>query len=118
MLFSNWEVGVSSKVVMRKGAFSTCKLQEATGSLWQGGPPALLWYEASSLVPVEDSSLWWGKLLLRILCLFIRVLELMSSWDGELGIPLESLKGNQAISSIEERQLPYFSSSGRKWGFS
>ena len=70
MLFSNWEVGVSSKVVMRKGAFSTCKVQEATGSLWQGGPPALLWYEASSLVPVEDSSLWWGKLLLRILCLF------------------------------------------------
>ena len=43
-------------VVMRRGTFSTCKLQEATGYLWQGGCAAKLWYEASSLVLVEGSS--------------------------------------------------------------
>ena len=40
MLFSNWEMGVSSMTAMRRGAFSACKVQEATGYLWQGGPPA------------------------------------------------------------------------------
>ena len=37
---SNWEVGDSSMVVMKRGAFSSCEEQEATGYLWQGGPPA------------------------------------------------------------------------------
>ena len=40
VLFSNWEVGDSSMVVMRRGAFSRCEMQEATGYLWQGWPPA------------------------------------------------------------------------------
>ena len=40
VLFSNWEVGVSYMVVMRRGTLSTCNVQEATGYLWQGGPPA------------------------------------------------------------------------------
>ena len=43
-------------VVMRRGNFSSCKVQEATGYLWQGGPPAQLWYEASSLFAVKGSS--------------------------------------------------------------
>ena len=43
-------------VVMRRGNFSSFKVQEATGYLWQGGPPAKLWYEASSLFAVNGSS--------------------------------------------------------------
>ena len=56
VLFSNREVGDSSMVVMRRGNFSSCKVQEATGYLWQGGPPAKLWYKASSLFAVKGSS--------------------------------------------------------------
>ena len=40
VLFSNWEVIDSSMVVMRSGAFSSNKVQEATVCLWQGGPLA------------------------------------------------------------------------------
>ena len=34
VLFSNWEVVDSSTVVMRRGAFSSYEVQEATGFLW------------------------------------------------------------------------------------
>ena len=43
-------------VVMRRGAFCTCKVHEATGYLWQGRPPGQLQYEASFLFAVEGSS--------------------------------------------------------------
>ena len=56
VLFSNWEVGDSSMVVMRRGTFSSGKVQEATGYFWQGRPPAKLWYDASSLFVVEGAS--------------------------------------------------------------
>ena len=36
VLFSNWQVGDSSMVVMRRGSFSSCEVQEAPVYLWQG----------------------------------------------------------------------------------
>ena len=40
VLFSNWEVGDSSMVVMKRGDFSSCEVKEATSFLWQDGPLA------------------------------------------------------------------------------
>ena len=42
----------------------------------------------------------------------------MSSWNRELGIPLESLQGNWATSQTEAGKSRFFLSCGGKWGFS
>lgn len=39
VVFSNGEVGDSSTAVMRRGIFSRCEVQQATGYLWQDGSP-------------------------------------------------------------------------------
>ena len=40
VLFSNWELGDSSMVVMRRGAFSSWDVQKVSVYSWQGAPPA------------------------------------------------------------------------------
>ena len=40
VLFSNWELGDSSMVVMRRGAFSGRDVQKVSVCLWQGVAPS------------------------------------------------------------------------------
>ena len=55
-----------------------------------------LWLQSRALLKLGS-----GRLLFGILSSCIRVLGLVSSWDEELGVPVESLQGNQATSQIE-----------------
>ena len=56
VLFSSCEEGDSSLVVMSRGAFSSCDVQEATLKLWQ--------WESSFIVA------WWAPLLVAgVFCL-------------------------------------------------
>ena len=66
------------------------------GFLLSCGMVLPLWLRSRALLKLGS-----GRLLLGILSSCIRVLGLMSSWDEELGVPVESLQGNQATSRIE-----------------
>ena len=89
-------------VVMKRGSFSSCEVQEATGHFSRAGLllscgmrlPLWLWQRALL-------QLGLGRLLLGILYSCISFLALMSSWDSELGLPHKSLQGNQDSSHIE-----------------
>ena len=55
-----------------------------------------LWLRSRALLKLGS-----GRLLLGILSSCIWVLGLVSRWDEELGVPVESLQGNRATSQIE-----------------
>lgn len=59
-----------------------------------------LWLRSRALLKLGS-----GRLLFGILSSCIRVLGLVSCWDEELGVPVESLQGNWATSQIEAGNL-------------
>lgn len=59
-----------------------------------------LWLRSRALLKLGS-----GRLLFGILSSCIRVLGLVSSWDEELGVPVESLQGSWATSQIEAGNL-------------
>ena len=89
-------------VVMKRGSFSSCEVQEATGYFSRAGLllscgmrlPLWLWQRALL-------QLGLGRFLLGILYSCISFLALMSSWDSEHGVPHKSLQGNQDSSHVE-----------------
>ena len=102
-------------VVMKRGSFSSCEVQEATGHFSRAGLllscgmrlPLWLWQRALL-------QLGLGRLLLGILYSCISFLALMSSWDSEHGVPHKSLQGNQDSSHVERGISWFFLSWGGK----
>ena len=102
-------------VVMKRGSFSSCEVQEATGYFSRAGLllscgmrlPLWLWQRALL-------QLGLGRLLLGILYSCISFLALVSVWDGELSIPHKSLQDNKDSSHIERGISSFFSSWGGK----
>ena len=66
------------------------------GLLLSCGMVLPLWLRSKALLKLGS-----GRLLLGILSSCIWVLGLVSRWDEELGVPVESLQGNRATSQIE-----------------
>ena len=102
-------------VVMKRGSFSSCEVQETTGYFGRAGLllscgmrlPLWLWQRALL-------QLGLGRLLLGILCSCISFLALMSSWYRGLGIPHKSLQDNQDLSHTERGISWFFLSWGGK----